>query len=38
MEEDSGFSHRGIALKAEVTLLLVVAFGFIDNWYVFQAL
>lgn len=31
MEEDSGFSHRGIALKAEVRCCFAMVFGFIDN-------
>lgn len=38
MEEDSGFFHHGIALKAEVLCCFVMVFGFIDNWYAFQAL
>lgn len=38
MEEDSGFFHHGVALKAEVLCCFVMVFGFIDNWYAFQAL
>lgn len=33
MEEDSGFPHHGIALKAKVLCCFVMFFGVISNWY-----
>lgn len=35
MEEDSGFLHHGIALKAKVLYYFAMVFGVIGNWYVF---
>lgn len=36
MEEDSGFPHHGIALKAEVLCCFLMVFGVIGNWYIFR--